>query len=332
LSAGCTGVGGHPTVLGAASASTATSATPSAPTAAGSATGAGAVATPTDQSADAPAGNDSGAGGLPRLPDVTMPVWQPSTRTAELQAELGRDGPTVQAAVDAANLVTPVPGATPSSLPAGGGLGPDATMTLISTYRASMAPDQQQAVAGLLATKPPGVRIDADGTVTRLAHGLGRSAGFVAPVTDPMDHVTDLTAQAAKDLHATAPTVTAHGVIQLFQAQNAYGNWTFSGMPDPYDPGMWDIVVYPRALDGSVDDATLRLRLAAVLFEASEFAWNPKYANEPAWLTDGAAEFAAYDTYRAVPGLPAAGRGLGSPSRTSRCSIGPPTPGHCSPR
>ena len=157
---------------------------------------------------------------LPVLDDVTVPEWEPTTRTEELALEIERDGVTLQHAIDAFSLLyAEMPGATEFDLPAGDGLGATSTLSMIESVRDQLAPEQRAVLealdddveeSGALdgTTGAPTSLPDADNEIGGKGNG-GRNSDRNATPTSISDRIQPLRGNAAPGAVGTVGAIGA---------------------------------------------------------------------------------------------------------------------------
>jgi hypothetical protein len=248
---------------------------------------------------------------LPELEPVQAPDWKPATRTDELAiavagAEITADKPLpTQLAIDVFSVtIAAVPGATPSTLPDGDGLGPMLALELISRVRERLSPAQRAAVD---AAVPSGTdveahaRLDGDGKiVTPVTAGPGKALR-AAPRPDPLlARYVGLMAQAAADWKAYRSDVPLPSGIGIRFSQRQIKNYLMTAEPNTTDGTFFcEITVYPDMRTGAPSDQLIKTVFAHEVFHCAQFIWvgniNPAL---PAWLIEGSATFASFDLYR----------------------------------
>ena len=297
----------------------------------------------------APASNDSGSvdpgsattggttdDGLPKLEDVTTPPWKPQTRTDELAAEIGQKDLTPQQAVDAFALMYPdIPGATPSDLPPGNGLGQSYTWMLIRSVRDKLASDQREFVDTAETSEEIGT-INEDGTSTMTALANQEIPGVGDPPPDDSGGTVTTDNTAATNTDDTAvkpggfigrrPAGPKQTYARYFRlATAAYNDWLAhrADMP-PYtiqlslskvkirgggmDTGPVRTLAHtcitrvdPGFVASNLSDALIKFWFAHEFFHCIQFQWNPAMDWRIApWVFDGSADWAAVDVYRSV--------------------------------
>ena len=282
---------------GARGASTSTAATP--PTVTGPSTAT------TDPTADA----------LPVLDDVSAPDWAPSTRTDELRIAIATGNSTVQLAVDAFNVTYgPMPGATPSTLPPGLGVGTHTALKLIEGVRKQLAPEQLAFLDALDGSAGTVSQIAADGSTTtgklspptQTATTPTSALGFRRrPSVDPvLQKYLALLVRTWGDWKQYRPDFTFPPVQMIMTNQDAGVALMDALYPTASEiegsPGTFcRIRVFPKLWNGSPTDDVLLTAFAHELFHCVQDTWNPD-GGFPSWINEGSANFAAFDLHRGV--------------------------------
>ncbi len=304
-----------PSDTAAAAASTTVTA-PSVP-AATAAPSAPAATTPTP-TAEAP---------LPKLPTLSAPAYTPTTRSEELESETADEtgDPTLQQAIDMFSVTfTPLPGATPSDLSAGEGVGGTVAMDAIQGHLNELSPAQARIVDGYLDTQY--LELDASGTqigsglagdvgaiqATTLVHATGATGARGAPeATWPSpevhayyEHYLPILKQAIDDYHSKLPTmldgITGYWLTVLDETPvgEKPDAWMFTGVV-PTQHNICHINVLPRFIADGFSDEDARFSFAHEIFHCIQQTMNPAFSFKHAtWLTEGSATFAAEYLYR----------------------------------
>ena len=247
------------------------------------------------------------AGALPQLDDVVAPEWKPETRSDELMQAIGTGTPTVQQAVDAFSVTyLPMPGATPSSLPPGDGVGTQTALRMIEAARGQLAPEQLAVLDSLDAGADSGVLVSATGsdisttTSTAPASGLRTSARPTLDATS--DRYLTLLQKAIGDWHTFRPTLPQTPMALVMSTTPAG-----SADMDTLYPVKWPepngadtvcrIRVFPQLWKSTQPDDVILTAFAHELFHCAQDTWNPG-PGFPSWLIEGSATFAAFDLYK----------------------------------
>ena len=253
------------------------------------------------------------------LPDVEGPAWEPATRTDELLAEIGasEDGPTVQHLVDAfALLVDDMPGATPTDLPSGDGIGSTYTLRAIDARRGELTDEQVAVLDDYLELGTLVGTISADGNVEVSPEFGGDDprdpltttssvAGLRSPRSsdDPPVEVgvpveleyLVLLDEVRADWKEHAPTLPEHEV-ELYITPKA-GVWMdATWRPDPLG-GVCSIRVHAEFFQLIPSADMVRDVFAHEVFHCMQFDWWTDI-DPPPWVVEGSADFAAADLYR----------------------------------
>lgn len=295
-----------------------------------SCTGGGKSAPTSTRSADVPVTDAAtsttviDASGLPQLEDVLAPDWKPETRSDELMQAIG-DGsasPTVQQAIDAFSVsYVPMPGATPSSLPPGDGVGTHTALRLIEAARAQLAPEQLAVLDSLDAGSTDAVLVPAPGTdtttltttptttlttTTDLTTTTAAVSGFRAPARPRLDPIADryltLLKKAYGDWHTFRPTMP-QTPLALVMSPTPAGPADMDALypvswPEPNGADtVCRIRVYPQLWKSTQPDDVILTAFAHELFHCTQDTWNPG-PGFPSWLVEGSATFAAFDLYK----------------------------------
>lgn len=267
-----------------------------------------------------PAGSVADA--LQDLPAVELPAWEPQTRTAELLVQLGDgSGPTVQQAVDAFSLTfEEMPGATPSDLPPGDGLGASYVLALIESVREQLAPDQvavldrlnqsvtfspvlldSAALGGQPAAASPETSASASASASGLRRGgIGSSVTVTAPGGPTLDDFRTLVGEVMVDWREhrgdLPPIIVEVGLsdVDYVVKDGAKALQTAGTGGD----GICRVVAYPEMRTGAFTRQEWKSTIAHELFHCVQQKWQP--APGPAWLVEGGAAWASVDLYRSV--------------------------------
>lgn len=249
-------------------------------------------------------------------------AWRPTTRTDELlldiEASAATGGPTVQQAVDAfaETFGGDIPGATPTDLPPGDGVGLTYALGLMREHRSELTPEQ---VAALDAAS--GSPVD-EGTSPAGASDPAPAALGAAPLastarTEPAPRLRKpmtaaerarferLAAEAAADWAAYRPDFPKF-TPQILYSESLVrppgGEPGFAVASADLDPRRTTcrITVYRHGMNLKMDDASWLSVMAHELFHCVQGAWNkPAWRGSPSWVIEGSADFAAQDLYRA---------------------------------
>jgi hypothetical protein len=276
-------------------------------------TGGRPTATPTDVPAADPADH------LPELEPVTEPAWVPQTRSEELILKLAAIGPNrqvpTQLAIDVFSVgVAPLPGATVSALPDGDGLGETALPLIMAAYD-KLSPAQREVVDGIVTTDADieaHARITADGQIQiPLTPGPGRALRMAPTLGQKYLRYATLLAQTVVDWDAYRPGIVA-STIRLLVSTKPYEDAAMTALPNPDEPTVCDITVYPALIQRKPSDQVVKSYFAHELFHCAQFNWTGnEFRPMPLWLQEGSADFAAYDLYRSRSGPPAGRAALG---------------------
>ena len=282
----------------------------------------GAVAEPVGDGADelSSSGPSSVSGAdLERLADVEGPAWEPATRTDELLAEIGasEEGPTVQHLVDAfALLVDDMPGATPTDLPPGDGIGSTYTLRSIDARRGELTDEQVAVLDDYLELGTLVGTISADGNVEVSPEFSGDDppdpltttssvAGFRSPRSsdDPpvevgvpveLEYVV-LLDEVRADWKEHAPALPAHEV-EIYITPDVKGGMDATLRPDPLGE-VCSIRVHAGFFQQIPPAETVRDFFAHELFHCMQMEWWTD-VDPPPWVVEGSANWAAADLYR----------------------------------
>lgn len=254
---------------------------------------------------------------LPELPAVSGPEFRPGTRTEELKMLIDRNGSSLQTAVDVFDLsITPMPGATATSLPPGRGFTITYALALIERVRPLLSPARLEVLDGFESAATAVARFDDSGKpvpvgVPLRGQGLRFDSRTVPPVYPPamVQRYADAMEKALIDWKAYQPKLFAEipGYTMAFtrrQLRVAGALAAMSTTPEKADPAVCEITVYPALYSAAQSDAVIAFVFAHELFHCVQFSWN-RALEVPDWLVEGGAEFAARDLYREVP-LPVA--------------------------
>ena len=250
---------------------------------------------------------------LPRLDDVATPAWKPTTRTDELELTLGEGRPTVQQAIDAFSLTyLPMPGATPSPLPDGGGIGANTALRLIESARGQLAPEQLAVLDRLDADVQAWVSVPVPDSTGTAPSTTVASAGLRKAPRPQIDPVVvtylPLLQKAFRDWHLFRPELPQR-TLELVIEQTQLKADVDMDTKYPADSASNDgstvcrIRVFPHLWEKEQPDQVILTSFAHELFHCAQGVWNPA-AGFPDWLTEGSAHFAAFDLYRAVSAPP----------------------------
>lgn len=236
---------------------------------------------------------------LPRLDDVVVDPWTPTTRTEELTFELSNGAaPTVQQVVDAYDVsVARMPGATPTELPAGDGFAGTYLLGLVDSVRDQLTPAQRAVVEE---NEPPAIPVDGvsgDGAVVAAIGGnFGRSH---QPRVEPTaETYLPLMRTAIADWRAYRPDLTIVRVQMAFAPRNLK-NYLMTAHPFRVNGELrCHINVYPLMYSKAQTDDYIKLVFAHELFHCIQFEMTGGAMSGPPWLIEASADFAAFDLYR----------------------------------
>ncbi len=262
---------------------------------------------------------------LPRLATLSAPAYTPTTRSEQLEAEMAdpTSDPTLQQAIDMFSAtITPLPGATPSDLPAGEGDGATVAMNAIIDHLGELTPAQTAIVDGYL--NAPYVELDADGkpigsTVpggagatpsATLMRGSGASGGRAAsdqksPTPESQayyDHYLPILQQVIADYHSKLPTliagVTGYWLSVLDETPvDEDGALLFAGIV-PHVPGICHVNLLHKFIEDGYSDEDAKFAFAHEVFHCIQATINPSsWLKRPTWLVEGSATFAAEYLY-----------------------------------
>ncbi|MCU1400964.1 MAG: von Willebrand factor type protein [Acidimicrobiales bacterium] len=236
---------------------------------------------------------------LPRLDDVVVKPWTPATRTEELTLELASGAaPTVQQVVDAYDVsVAAMPGATPTALPPGDGLGGTYVLGLVDAVRDQLTPAQ---LAVVQESEPPPIGLGEGGADSTVATAVG--SGFVQSPgarSDPTAiRYLALMLKAEDDWRAYRPDLTIMRV-QMTLAPKNLKKYLMTAHPFRLDGELrCHINVYPTMYGKTQTDDYIKLVFAHELFHCIQYGWMGGPLSSPPWLVEASAEFAAFDLYR----------------------------------
>ncbi len=252
---------------------------------------------------------ESTADDLPVLDDVTVPEWVPATRTEELNSAISGGEPTVQMAVDAFNVtIGPMPGATPSALPPGPGVGTSTARRLIEAARDQLSPDQRAALDAFDASAVLVGSIATDGSETLATQSTDLTtppaSGFRRPQApgDVEQRYLALLKQANADWKAYRPDFLMPGQeLSFLNTVSAIADMDTDYPIKAANAGttgpICDIRVYAGLWKTAQPDEVILTAFAHELFHCVQRTWNPS-GGFPNWLVEGSAHFAAFDLYR----------------------------------
>ena len=265
----------------------------------------------------APAENDVPS--VEQLADVEAATWEPATRSDELEVQLATESPTVQEAVDAFSVTyLPMPGATPSDLPAGDGVGTHTALRLVESMRDRLAPEQVAVLdeldAGVEAwamlptpdsttsTTPTSTTVSSTAeSSSTTAAPAGVRAGRRPALDAVLDRYLTLLGDAYEDWHKFKPALPQTNV-ELVLSSVTTGSADMDALyplksNDPTQTApICRIRVFPLLWKTDRDDNLILTAFAHELFHCAQDVWNPG-EGFPAWLTEGSASFAAFDLY-----------------------------------
>jgi hypothetical protein len=257
----------------------------------------------TSAAASEPTGSDPDT--LPELEPVQLPVWTPETRTEELSVAIGEtDQPTVQQAVDAYALLDPdMPGATPSDLPPGDGLGTTFTRGLIESVRDRLAPEQREVIDRSFAApsddEVAGV-VEVDDLTAPDDPAASGSSGFARAgrpgAEQPRTRYLRLLSEALSLWLQHRPDLP-HRSAQLALMRTEIDGGGMDAWLNSGTSGPCTIRVSRSFWRASRPDEEIRFYFAHELFHCVQFGWH-FWGGLPDWLIEGSADFAAADLLR----------------------------------
>ncbi len=258
---------------------------------------------------------------LPKLATLSAPAYKPMTRSEELEAETAdpTSDPTLQQAIDMFSAtITPLPGATPSSLPAGEGVGATIAMDAIQDHLDELTLAQAAIVDPFL--NAPYIELDANGkeigstlpgeASTHAPAGVGGllagpilREGETTPETKAYyEHYRPILDQVIADYHAKLPTMIA-GVtgyyLSVLDATPADedGALLFSGIV-PHVPGICHVNLLQKFIEDGYSDEDAKFAFAHEVFHCVQATINTSsWLQRPKWLVEGSATFAAEYLY-----------------------------------
>lgn len=235
--------------------------------------------------------------------------WTPPDRSQQLLVQIEDDasteGPTLQQAIDGFALTFGgMPGATPSTLPPGDGLGLTYALGIIQPYRAQLDPAQRARLEQVSPTTP----LAAPASSVTPA-GIRPPTLPAAPVPEPAPPVKArfqaMMEQAAKDWQKYKPEFDGMSFSIEYEPSDlevaseggkkaAMAAWTDS-------PGSTSCTIHAFLVEWTQPPADDKLRhdFAHEIFHCFQSRWGWDYAAVPSWALEGAAEFATMDLYRA---------------------------------
>jgi hypothetical protein len=266
-----------------------------------------ATSTPPSAATVAPT-SATGEPALPILDDLQPPGWEPATRTEELALAISEEeAPTPQQAIDAlALLVEDVPGASPSDLPPGEGLGDGATLRLVDSVRDRLTSEQAAVLEEYL---------DAGSSVgTVLADGSIEPAGSPGDTAAPPAGTT-VEPDGLRRVERTPAVPIDLDYLELLGEVQAAWTAHFPDHPkhdielrftplqggmdaklEPDDPSTCVIRVHAGFFQSAPSDDKIRFFFAHELFHCMQSDWYSGYV--PPWLDEGSADWAAADLFR----------------------------------
>ena len=245
------------------------------------------------------------AGDLAPLEDISVPEWQPETRSEELAMDIAgtvedSGEPTLQQVIDAFDLTyLDMPGATPYTLPAGDGFGASYVRGLIEAHREDLSAEQTAVLDSLNSEEGPVATF-----------GGGRSVVLnLAPGADVVKRYVALATQTWTDWHAYQPdfpNFTIQLELPTKQIKTKKGKTVgMDAILDKEGGSLCKIRVFPTLWAGTQTDQSAKIFFAHEIFHCRQQFWSYSHAGVPDWVIEGSADFAAFDLYRSKFSPPA---------------------------
>ena len=271
---------------------------------------------------------DPGPPAAPVVEAGSADVWEPSTRTDELlldiEASAATGGSTVQQAIDAfaATFGGDIPGATPTDLPAGDGVGLTYALGLMREHRSELTVEQTAVLEAASGYPVDGGAAPASASAPAPAAPSAGSGALAAlpdastPRVEPTPRFRKpmttaerarferLAGAASADWAAYRPDFPKFAPRILYSeslVRPPGGEPGFAIASADVDAGLTTckITVYRHGMDMKLDDAGWLSVMAHEVFHCVQGAWNKSaWTNSPSWVVEGSADFAAQDLYR----------------------------------